>query len=85
VDGIPLQALFNDYGPWALVAGFVILVLTGRIVSRSTLQRERELLEKRAEDWKESYLLTEAARKVQAEQLDQIIDAIKAINPARSP
>ncbi len=85
VDGIPLDFIFSQVGPWALIAGFVMLTLTGRIVSRSTVQRERELLEQRANDWKEAHALTEKARQIQAEQLDQILDAIKAIAPMRSP
>lgn len=85
MDGISLGFIFGEVGPWALIAGFVILTLTGKIVSRSTLDRERELLEQRAEDWKEAHALTEKARAVQADQLNQILDAIKALNPARSP
>lgn len=84
LDDIPL-AVLADVGPWGLVTLGVLLVMTGRLVPRSTVERERELLERRAEDWRAAHELTEAAREVQQRQLDGILDAVRAIGPVRAP
>ena len=72
LDGLPL-GLLGQIGPWGLVTGLFLLLMTGRLVPRSTVERERELLEQRGSEYKEAWLLTEQARKVQAEQLDELL------------
>lgn len=83
MDGLPL-ALLNSIGPWGLVAGFVLLIMTGRLVPRSTMQRERELQQQRTDDWKAAFTLGQETLKVQSAQLSEILTAVKAITPAVS-
>jgi hypothetical protein len=70
-------------GPWAFALSLVGIVVTalirGWLIPRGTVQYERQLLAKRAEDWKEAHALTEKAREIQAKQLDEILEAVKAI------
>lgn len=70
-------------GPWAFALSLVALVVTallrGWLLPRSTVEYERKLLAQRAEDWKEAHRLSEQAREIQAKQLDEILDAVKAI------
>lgn len=82
LDGLPLTIL-GQIGPWGLVAGFVLLIMLGRLVPNSTLQRERELLERRAEDWKAAHEMSQETLKVQSAQLAEILSAVKAIAPSR--
>lgn len=84
MDGLPL-ALLANIGPWGLVAGFVLLIMTGRLVPRSTMQRERELQQQRTDDWKAAFTLGQETLKVQSAQLSEILTAVKAITPAVSP
>ena len=84
LDGLPLTIL-GQVGPWGLVAGFVLLIMLGRLVPSSTLQREREMLERRAEDWKTAHELAQETLKVQSAQLAEILSAVKAIAPPRQP
>jgi hypothetical protein len=84
VDGLSL-ALLGQISPWGLVAAFVWLVMTGRLVPRATLQRERELLQQRAEDWKTAHDMRAKTHEVQTEQLREILATVKALAPVRSP
>lgn len=84
MDGLSL-ALLGQISPWGLVAAFVLLVMTGRLVPRATLQRERELLERRAEDWKGAAELSAKTLEVQTDQLREILSTVKALTPVRSP
>lgn len=84
MDGLSL-ALLGQISPWGLVAAFVLLVMTGRLVPRATLQRERELLQQRAEDWKGAAELSSKTLEVQTDQLREILSTVKALTPARSP
>lgn len=77
LDGLPVDWIGPTSG-WAVVALFVVAILTGRLVPRATVKLERELLTQRAEDWKATAQLTEHARSVQAAQLDEILVALRA-------
>jgi len=77
LDGLPLS-LLGQIGPWGLVAGLFLLLMTGRLVPRSTVERERDVLEQRGSEYKEAWQLTEQARKVQAAQLDELLGIARA-------
>lgn len=81
LDGISL-GLIQQIGPWGIVTLIAIAIVTGRLVPRVTVQRERELLEKRVEDWKAAYELTERARSVQSDQLNEILDIVRTTSRA---
>lgn len=62
-----------------LVSIVVTSLIKGWLIPRGTVQYERQLLAQRADDWKEAHRLSEQAREIQARQLDEILEAVKAI------
>lgn len=84
MDGISL-ALLGQISPWGLVAGFVWLIMTGRLVPRWAVQQQRELLEKRGDDWKAAAEVSAKTLDVQGDQLREILNTVKTLAPVRSP
>lgn len=86
--GLPSAALAAG-GPWALVVSLVSLVvvslLRGWLVPGKTVEREQQQLVTRAEDWKQAHALSEQAREIQARQLDEILDVVRATNATLAP
>jgi hypothetical protein len=60
-----------------LCALFVVLVFAGKLVPRSTLQRERELLERRCDDYKAASEAAAARADKLADQQQQLIEHAK--------
>lgn len=74
-----------DIGSGALVAAFVLLILTGRIVPRSTMDAQVQV-------WKDAYELEKAGRVISDEQVRQLTetlsttdDVIRALRSTAAP
>lgn len=67
---LPWGALLTGGGPWAIVALAVISVIRGWLVPSSTVT----LLMQRAEEWRAAWEKSEEARRVQAEQVAQLLE-----------
>lgn len=65
MESFPFIAAF---GPSALVAVAVILVLTGRLIPKGQL-----------DDWKEAHRISERSREVQKEQIDKLLVSAKTV------
>lgn len=65
----------------ALIGGIVLvywLIATGRLIPRSSHEREMRQANVRGDEWKESALTDRAAREKTSAQLDLALDANKA-------
>lgn len=60
IDGIPV-GLAGQLSGWALAALCFLLLATGRLVPKGTVEREQRLLERECEAWKQAHD-TEAAQ-----------------------
>lgn len=76
---------WSDIGSGALVAAFVLLILTGRIVPRSTMDAQVQV-------WKDAYELEKAGRVISDEQVRQLTetlsttdDVIRALRSTAAP
>lgn len=78
-DGLVLS-LLGQVGPWGLVTGGVVLIMTGRLIPRGTVLWERQTLQQRAEDWKAAHTFSEEIRKVQTAQLDELLDIARRLD-----
>lgn len=67
--------LTPSLGATGLLAAVVILVLTGRLVPRSTLDDLRVDKDKQIDTWKAAYETSLAVQEVQREQLSALLDA----------
>lgn len=65
---------------WGLAAGLFILLATGRLIPKSTVDRELARADRTAADWKETAELERKAREVQAEKDDEILSLLRAMN-----
>lgn len=80
--GVLLEGLpYADLGAGAIVVIFVLLLATGRIVPRRTLEdvrtdrdtRVREIAKER-DDWKTAFHLSEESRRLLAESVDDLLE-----------
>ena len=67
---LPWGTLLAGGGPWALITLTVLSVIRGWLVPSSTVT----LLMARAEDYRNAWEKSEEARKVQAEQVTQLLE-----------
>jgi hypothetical protein len=61
-----------------LVASFVTAILSGRLVPRSTVLREQEILNSQLGDWKEACATSEKVRADVADQLRMLVTSSEA-------
>lgn len=84
---LPWGTLLAGGGPWALLSLAVLSVIRGWLVPASTVA----LLMQRAEEWRTAWEKAEEARRVQAEQVTQLLefartaDAVIRALPVPSP
>lgn len=67
--------LTPSLGATGLLAAVVIMVLTGRLVPRSSLEDLRTDKDKQIEIWRTAYETSMAAQEVQREQLSALLEA----------
>ncbi|MGA4867551.1 hypothetical protein ACPB9J_33495 [Streptomyces lavendulocolor] len=72
VFGLPVSAA----GPTTLLALVVLLILTGRLVPRSTLQDMRE----ERDTWRAAHSESEAARQAEREQVGELLEMARLGN-----
>lgn len=70
-------ALTPSLGATGLLAGVVILVLTGRLVPRSVLDDLRTDKDKQIEIWRTAYETSMNAQDVQREHISALLDAAR--------
>lgn len=67
---LPWGALLAGGGPWAIITLVVISVIRGWLVPAATVT----LLLARAEEWRQAWEKSEEARRIQAEQVTQLLE-----------
>lgn len=67
---LPWASLLAGGGPWALITLVVISIIRGWLVPSATVT----LLMQRAEEWRAAWEKSEEARRVQAEQVTQLLE-----------
>lgn len=67
---VPWAQILTGGGPWALIALTVVSVIRGWLVPSATVT----LLMARAEEWRSAWEKSEEARRVQAEQVSQLLE-----------
>jgi hypothetical protein len=72
VFGLPV----TEAGPTALLALVVLLILTGRLVPRSTLQDMRE----ERDTWRAAHTESETARQAEREQVGELLEMARLGN-----
>lgn len=78
VDGIPWPSIAADTGGWALVGVFVLLVFTGRLVPRRTVN---DIIADR-DDWRDASRAKDAEKAEQTKQvaeLREVGETMKAV------
>lgn len=68
-------ALTPTIGATGLLAGFVLAILTGRLVPKASLDDLRADKDKQIEIWRTAYETSMATQEVQRQQLSALIDA----------
>lgn len=67
---LPWGTLLAGGGPWAIITITVISIIRGWLVPSATVT----LLMQRAEEWRTAWEKSEEARRVQAEQVAQLLE-----------
>ena len=67
---LPWGTLLAGGGPWAIIALAVISIIRGWLVPSATVT----LLMQRADEWRMAWEKSEEARRVQAEQVAQLLE-----------
>ncbi|QBI56763.1 hypothetical protein [Streptomonospora litoralis] len=76
MDGSAIADLipWADVGLTGLVSIGVVMILTGRLVPRSTVQEMRHERDARLSDLRAAYDASEEARRIQGEQLGELLE-----------
>ncbi len=67
---VPWAAILGGGGPWAIITFAVIAIIRGWLVPSSTVT----LLIARSEEWRQAWEKSEEARRLQAEQVAQLLE-----------
>lgn len=71
-------ALFrSELTPAALVAGIIILIITGRLIPWWTHKRELAAANKRGDDWEAAFTRSEEARSVLQQQNSSLLAGVR--------
>lgn len=75
--GFVANPTVRDIGFGVLVTLGILMIMTGRLVPRSTHESELATANKRGDEWKETALAGRKVIEVQAEQISKFADAAK--------
>lgn len=70
-----LTPYLGDLGPTALLGITILLILTGRLVTRGALRDKQD----EADRWRHAWELSEQARREERRQTEQMLDGLNLI------